>query len=187
MSWKNKIPQRNLSLFFFFDVPQPSTPWIYDFVKQWEKETKRGSDKNVVTTSPSNLLSVIRSQIESLPSFLHLSVNMRSIKPHRAHSDPSRQQTFPPFPLTLALLLDWSSGNAHTLKILIIVLSSRITCGEYRFVNLSLRGLFAWHIRFHCLMFHHWLKPLFFSIGPVLLSDEVSVMCCRALILKKID
>lgn len=90
------------------------------------------------------------------------------------------QQTFPLFPLTL-ILLDWSPGNAHALKIVIIVLSCWITCGGSRCsVNLSLHSPFTWCIRVHWLIFHRRLHP---PLHPTRLTDDwVSVMSCRALI-----
>lgn len=152
--------------FFFlnsvFLSPPPSASMILLKDRKRDKERKWKERRDHISIH--SLLSVIRLQIESLPSFLHLSVNTGSIKPSRARSDPSRQQTFPLFPLTLALLLDWSPGNAHTLKIVIIVLSRWITCGGYRCsVNLSLHSLFIWCIRVHWLILHHRLHLLFFQ------------------------
>ncbi len=151
---------------FFFSCHSQLPPSVFDHVKrgkkrQWNEEYERHD--HISIHSP---LSVIGLQIESLPSFLHLSINKGSIKPSRAHSDPSRQQTFPLFPLILALLLDWSPGNAHALKIVIIVPSRWITCGGYRCsVKLSHHNLFIWCIKVHWLIFHHRLRPLFFHWG----------------------
>lgn len=134
-------------------------------LKERKRDKKRKWKEQRDHISIHSLLSIIRLQIESLPSFLHLSVNTGSIKPSRAHSDPSRQQTFPLFPLTFALLLDWNPGNAHTLKIVIIVLSCWITRGGYCCsVNLSLHSLFTWCIRVHWLIFHHRLHHPFFFL-----------------------
>lgn len=149
--WKGTCP-------WFFSQPSPSTSMI--LLKERKRDKERMWKERRDHISIHSLLSVIRLQIESLPSFLHLSINTGSIKPSRAHSDPSRQQTFPLFPLTLALLLDWGPGIAHTLKIVIIVLSQWITCRGYRCsVNLSFHSPFMWCIRVHWLIFHLRLNP----------------------------
>lgn len=93
-------------------------------------EEKRQKQREWQDHMPVHCLpSVIWTQIESLPSFLHLSINAGSITAGRAPTDTSRQQTFPLPPLTLGLLLDRSPGNAHALKIVIIVPSHWITHG----------------------------------------------------------
>lgn len=115
-----------------------------------EKETKRRDHISIHSVQ-----FVIWPQIELLLSFLHLSVNTRSINPSRTHSELSRHQTFPPYPLILALSLDWSPLNAYTLKIVITVLSHWNTCGGYRCsASLSLHILFKWRIGVY------WLKSL---------------------------
>lgn len=167
---------------FYFWLPQLPPFCSYDLVKRNKERKRKEWRGHISILSP---LSVIRLQIESLPFFLHLSVNTGSIKPGSARLDPSRQQTFPLFPLTLALLLDWSPGNAHALKIVIIVLSGWITCGGYRCsVNPSLHSLFMWCIRVHWLIFHHRLHPLsyfFCSVGPI--SLMIGFLGCAAALL----
>lgn len=160
MSWMipESIQRKTLSFYLCL-----SAPTIYDLVKREKKRQREGDKKRRDHISIHSLQFVIRLQIESLPSFFHLSVNTGSIKPSRAHSDLSRHQTFPPFPLILALSLDWSPVIAHTLKIVIIVLSRWITCGGYHCsVNLSLHSLFKWCIGVYWLIFHHRLHSAFF-------------------------
>lgn len=131
---------RSLSLVLF--VPLSPFPSMI-LLKERKKKRKKERRDHI---SIHSLLFVIRLQIESLSSFLHLSINTGSIKPSRAHSDLSQQQTFPLFPLILALSLDWSPVNAHTLKIVIIVLSCWITCGGWRGLGIAVPWISAFTV-----------------------------------------